>query len=294
MAGSLLAGAMLWPLPRSVVVPVIVQPSSAALYATLPGRLVDTATYGQTVNAGMPIVTLFSPELERQQQQLEARQQSVQRQLELLLRNPVTANSELIPGLRESLRAAEEQLGAYRREAQQLVLRSPTDGVFLPPPAVNSPQDPDLPEFWRGIPARTRNLGAWIPRGTLLGYIGQSTDVVLLAYVPEDDVDLLQAGQKAVFLSDSGAAQVQSATVTEVSSMEAQRLPEHLGVAGLVSGQMTEAGMIPVNSVWLATIRLKAGQDQPPAPLYGTGHVRIQVASASVSARIHRYLRQAF
>jgi len=288
---GILGALLLIPLPQSVVVPAFVQPTAVPVYAALPGRLISAKGYGQPVAAGEAVVTLRNPELDVKRQQLSASVQERQLQLDSLTRNPATANSELIPALRESLKAAQQQRDAFSFEFAGLTLTSSVDGLFFPPPAVSRIDDPDLPEFWHGT--ATDNIGAWMNRGTLLGYLGQPTDVLVLACVPEDDVEFLKPDQAAEFLAMSGGAQVVTGTVAEVSTVEARTLPAALGVSGLTSGRLTESGVEPLQPTWFAAVRLKFAADSM-VPLYAVGRVRIVTEPASILQRLQRYLRQTF
>jgi multidrug resistance efflux pump len=164
--------------------------------------------------------------------------------------------------------------------------------VFLPPPAVPQQDDP-LPARWHGTAVQLRNSGAWIQRGTLLGYVGDPSDLTISAGVREDDVEFVSKGQQVEFLPQAGNAKGVSAVVASVERLEAKSLPAQWAIAGLASGQPTQDGLLPNAVTYFVRIRLNAGDDTPPS-LYSVGRVRIHTRPASLLQRFLRYLRQTF
>jgi putative peptide zinc metalloprotease protein len=287
-----LLGIALFPLPHSVIAPAFVEPASGPVYATLPGRLDPVARYGDHVTSGSVLANLLNIDLEHSEQNLRGRLNEIRLQLDSLKKNPATANSDLIPALRESRTAAEKRLTEFLSESASLVIRTPTDGVFLPPPAVPKQNDP-LPEHWHGTAVQDRNTGAWIQRGTLLGYVGTLADLTVSAGVSEDDVEFITKGQRVEFLLQAGSASSVSAVVESVERLAAKSLPAQWAVAGLASGQPTEEGLLPNAVTYFVRIRLDDCAGAPP-PLYSVGRVRIHTRSASLLQRFLRYLRLTF
>jgi len=281
-----------FPLPHSVIAPAIVEPASRPVYATLPGVLEPVRRYGDHVTSGSVLAKLHNVDLEKTEQNLRSGKTEAALQLDSLLKNPATANSELIPALRESKIAAEKRLAEFRSEAASLVVTSPTDGMFLPPPAVPRRDDP-LPAHWHGTAVQNRNSGAWIQRGTLLGYVGEPFDLTISAGVHEDDVEFVCQGQQVEFLPNTGSTYGISAVVESVERLEANSLPVQWAIAGLASGQPTEDGISPNVVTYFVSIRLNDRVAVPP-PLYSVGRVRIHTRSASLRQRFLRYLRQTF
>ncbi len=281
-----------FPLPHSVIAPAIVEPASRPVYATLPGVLEPVRRYGDHVTSGSVLAQLHNVDLAKTEQKLLSGLNETALQLDSLLKNPATANSELIPAFRESKIAAEKRLAEFQSEAALLVVKSPADGVFLPPPAVPRRDEPQ-PVHWYGTAVQNRNSGAWIQRGTLLGYVGEPFDLTISAGVNEDDVEFVSRGQQVEFLPHAGSTNGISAVVDSVERLEANSLPAQWAVAGLASGQPTEDGISPNVVTYFVRIRIKEGGAVPP-PLYSVGQVRIHTRSASLRQRFLRYLRQTF
>ena len=288
----LLAGMILIPLPQTIVAPAIIQPTSDSIYSQLSGRIQPVARYGQTVKAGDVLAVQENPGLQKQQQRLVGRKQELQAQLNALLSNPATSNSELIPTLRNSLAAATQSLSEFDDELSRLTVISHADGIFFPPPERSRQTRVDLPAHWSGLPVDAHNEGAWIDRGTLLGYVGSTNDQKIIAYVDEADIEYVRKGNAAEFAALAGSQTI-DAEVDGVGHLKADSLPTSLGVAGLSTGRPAAEGITPGVTTFPLTARFKqsAGVTQK---LYTVGRVRIRTSPASIGARFIRYLRQTF
>lgn len=291
---GLLALMLLFPLPQSIVAPAFVQPASETVFAALPGKLVSHMMYGAVADRDESLAMLQNPELQQTEQELRARSAEVRQQLDSLLSSPATAGSEIIPALRNSLRAAENRSAAFTAEYAGLSIRSPARGVFLPPPAVSRENRADLPQLWDGLVAASANVGAWIERGTVIGHVGAADDLRLLVCIQEDDVEFVKAGQTVFYLTSAGASGERKGVVETLSQIEATQLPAQLGIAGMVSGTMTPDGFTPSVVTFLATVKLDVDSGLPPPALYSTGRTRISVAPSPLLFRLVRYLRQTF
>ncbi|MDG2129521.1 MAG: hypothetical protein P8K08_16095 [Fuerstiella sp.] len=288
----MLLAVALFPLPHSVIAPALVEPASDPVYVTLPGILDPIGRYGDHVASDSVLAKLLNTDLQKSEQNLRSRVNEVGLQLNSLQKNPATANSELIPALRESEAAARIRLTEFLAEAAALVIKSPADGVFLPPQAVPRLDD-SLPERWYGTAVQSRNAGAWIERGTLLGYVGDPSDVTVSAGVREDDVEFVTKGQQVEFMPQAGSAGSFSAVVEAVERLEANALPSQWAIAGLAGGQPTENGLLPNAVTYFVRIRMNESSGAPP-PLYSVGRVRIYTRPASLLQRFLRYLKQTF
>lgn len=280
------------PLPQSVVAPASVQPTCRAVYASVPGRLRTFQSYGRPAGPDDCLVQLENEGLQHTRSELAADVRRLRTELDALLDNPATADAAVLPTLRSSLEAATGRLAEFESELDQLCVRAKVEGIFLPPPHVPREQRSDLPEHWSGIPAAEVNRGAWIERGTLLGYVGLPTDTELHVALTEQEIERIRPGQTVRF-GRPGQSRLYPGTVTTVSEVPSERLPSTLLISGLVDGRMEQDAVIPANVTYPATIEL----DQtglPTVPLYAVGQVRIQTKPASVWQRVVRYLRQTF
>ena len=290
----ILITALLYPLPHSVVAPAIVRPDSTAMYASVAGRLHQTAGYHRPLRQGQVVVRLTSPELDRRREQLRGQIAQRESQLETLQRNPATANSELLPTLKESLKSARRQLEEFETDYADLTIAAAQDGVFLPPPATNTELSPDIPTQWYGTPASPKNVGAWIERGTLLGYAGTPGQVVLQACVGEADIEFLQADCRAEYCFPGGQTDSTEVIVDTVGRLQSKDVPVQFAAAGRLSGDITDRGFVPHVVTYQVDLRWPDQAPAPPPALYSVGSVRIYTRPVSVVQRFVRYLRRTF
>lgn len=293
-AALIVAVVMFVPLPQTVMAPAYVQPAAEPVYANLGGRLNPEANYGDVISKGETLAILHNSELQRTGLRLQARVAELDTQLDSLTRNSLTASSELIPTITKARNAATEQLLKFEVEAAKLQVVANTSGVFLPPPATAKEVRSDLTEFWSGTAVSVGNSGAWINRGTLLGYVGAKNDVELLACVSQNEVAYLRTGQRVRFLLSDGGASEFIGVVEDVATLESKHLPRNLAVAGLVNGRMTPDGVEPLEVTYLVNVCLDDFQEGLPPALYSVGRIRVTTDSTSLWHRVARYLRQTF
>lgn len=285
---------LLIPIPGSILAPAFIQPTAHAVYAPLSGRMVRTSEYGSHLNNGDLVAELANPELELTRQRLKSHVKSLNTELRTLRSHPETADSDLILSLEKTLKAAEQRQQDFEEEYSELHILTKKSGVFLSPEAVAKPVRDDLPGHWHGVVAEGANTGAWIERGTLLGYVGEPSDLSLLIAIEESDVSFVRPGQRLTFSKAVDTGVHRQGIIHEVGLLESDELPMQFAVAGLVNGRITESGLIPSAVTFLAVGRLADDPDAIPPALYSAGQVRIQVASASIFDRIVRYLKQTF
>ena len=285
---------VLYPFPESIVAPAMVQPDSMPVYAELAGRIQPAVSYGDVVSKNQTVAKLTNFQLQQTLQTFAARTEDLKTQLQVLQRNAVTANSELIPSLKQSLQAAEEQQTSFATELKKLTINSQQDGRLFPPPNVEPGTHHDLPKQWSGTPAEFKNTNAWTERGTLLGYVGGEWEVKLLACVTEKEIEGLLPGQPVLFRSNSGGAARIVGRVAEVSRVPVQELPKALSVSGLVPGEATVRGFVPAETSFYVVVELDQNQCTVAPALYSVGRVRIGVRNSSILQRVTRFLRQTF
>ncbi|MEZ6125764.1 MAG: hypothetical protein R3C49_21680 [Planctomycetaceae bacterium] len=290
---SLLAAVLFWPLPHSILVPAIVQPTGQPVYAQLPGYLTSTTGYQTRIRNDDVLLQLHSPELRETEAELQGQVAEWTARLDAARRSSDGAQLDHLPVLKQSLAAAEQRLQQFQDEARAMTVLSPGSGILLPPTARTPPADSDLPEFWQQLPLDSVNRQAWIQRGTLLGYVGEVSDQVIECCVPQHQIDFIRPDSAATFLQQSGGASPNSAVVTLVSSLSAPELPRHLAAGMLISGRETPTGIIPAEPTWIVALKLNPS---PPGgvPLYAVGSARITTRPISIFGRVLRSLRQTF
>jgi putative peptide zinc metalloprotease protein len=301
MIGALILVLFWIPLPRSIVVPAVVEPAGTAIFALQPSTLLQSANYGESLEKNSPVATTDSVELRHQLLLATDDVARLQRRVELLtLQRDEHATGQL-PETREALAAAEAQREQWQTEIERLTLSAGTAGTLLPPRAVDAVDeqlDLQLPR-WSGLPLSPVNSGARLEPGTLLGFCTpragttHGSGVVLTLCLTADDRRELQPGQSVLFQPTGSPGQRITGKLQAVSPVEAAAVPTELLTAGLV---VASAGDIPAvaRRDWRAQATLPQVDAGSALPLYSTGLVRIPVAAESLASRLWRGLLATF
>lgn len=294
--GALVVGLtlLLIPLPDSIVAPATIQSDSGAVYATLPGAITPMVKYGDRLQKDQPIARLTNKELDRTLESFAARAVAAEIQVEVLVRDIRTANSESIRTLEETVVAAKNQLTSFEKEIALLTILAGRSGTFVPPPTRPKQTRTDLPQLWHDTPVSDANTGAWIERGTLLGYVIDDWDIKVFACVGEKDIENVAVGQAAAFFCTTSEVSEMTGEVVSVSRIPATTLSESLSAAGLITGEQTSEGLKPQQTSYIVTMQFAPDQKSAAPAMYSVGQVRIQVGRISMLKRMIRFLRQTF
>ncbi|MGI9470732.1 MAG: HlyD family efflux transporter periplasmic adaptor subunit [Rubripirellula sp.] len=281
------------PLPRSTVAWMTVQPSNATpVYVTNGGRLREAVANGSDVQAGQMLVSLVNPKMDlellrgrSERDVLESRLQGLKRR-----RNESREASSQIPEVERSLKEATEHLRLQERVAGQLVLHAPQSGrVFSASERADAFSDDREPTYWQGTPLDARNQGAWLNEGTPVCVIGDARDREAVLYIRQQDIELVQAGQRVtLLLADYESGDVRG-RVSEVAATPSEEIPDELGRVGMIEVPMTNRASRPFYQV-----RVDLEPTVTPLPVRLTGQARVHVRPASLFHRLVRFLRDAF
>ena len=295
VCGVLLAALLLIPLPYSVSAPFVVFPGDAQpVFVTVLGRIESAVPAGTRVRAGQLLGELANHEVllhhERQIAEV-ARLTARLRTLEAQRGSNESAAIRL-PTTRDALVNAQRRLQQLSEEVQRLRLKSPIEGIVLPPPnlARTPATDEQLPD-WYGTPLEAINRGATVREQTLFCYVGDPArqDAVLL--VDQNAVEFIRPGQtvRLRFLSDPGATR--EGRVEEVAAARSETVPRELTVAHLAAVRHTSAGATPAEVSYEVRVRLT---DESATALYSPGQARIDCGMLSLGSRLWRLLRHTF
>jgi hypothetical protein len=281
-------------LPHSVTAPAIVKPVGQSLYVQIPGALQSDVDYGVALRTGDQVAALTNGNLERRRETLLSEVTQLQLRLDLLLNDPLSTNSDLIPGVRESLASAQAQLDRFTDEYRELTISAPSAGTLQPPRATPGVPSADLPEVWSGLPLNPRNRSAWLERGTLLGTIGDPHVVSIVACVPESRMQYLRVGQTVEFLSLCSGIPPQTGVIESIAGLPTDEVSPELVLSGLQTGQMVAGTMTPATPLFEITVQPDSAQGSPQLPLYSVGQVRIHADHVSLFKRWSRSIQQTF
>jgi putative peptide zinc metalloprotease protein len=288
--------ALFVPLPRSVEADLVIDPAeSTTVFVQRTGVLRSLVPAGSLVKTGDVIALLDDFETTRRLTKLESDREIAKRQLESAhVRRAVEANAgQEIPTLMESLAAIEERLALARRDADDLRILAPRDGVVIPP--LNSPRrstDPRAAALWEGSPFDEANLGCTLKEGTPLAVVAASRDVCAFAFVSQRRVELVRPGQQVRLALDGLSAGTQRGTVDGISPAPIESLPRELAVTHRVPVKPMVESARPLEPMYRVRVRL---EDPSWAASIGSlGTARISAEPASLAARTWRLLTETF
>ena len=296
VAGSILGAALvigMIPLPRSTVAFMTIQPAnSTSVYVTNAGRLQQAVLNGSDVQAGEVLVSLSNPEVDLELIRTRSERDVLEsRLLGLQRRRSVSREASMqIPEVERSLRETNEQLQLRERVARQLVLHAPHAGrVYAAAEQTAVVSNERLPEFWDGTPLDPRNDGAWLSEGTPVCIVGDAKLREAVLFVRQQDIELIQPGQRVnLLLADYRSGEVRG-RVAEVAATPSEEIPPELSRAGMIEVPVSNPASRPHYQV-----RVALEPTATPLPVRLTGQARVHVQNASLFQRLTRFLRDAF
>ncbi len=293
---SLLAAAMLIPLPARVTAPVVTRPvGGRQVFVTTPGRLADSRQPGEQVAAGQPLAQLANGRLELEVAELASREAQQRLHVSHLAlrqhRRPELANQ--LPAAEKRLADLEEQLAHKRRALARLTLVAPIAGTILPPPVrVVESSDDRLAPF-AGTPHEPQNEGCFLPSGTLLCTVADPARLEAVAIVEQADLHGLREGQtvRLAFAQLPGA--LLAGRVQEVSRLKSDELPPQIVAERMIPLREGRDGRAePVHTYYQAIIAL---DPHDHTLLVGAaGWAKIAVDPQPLWLRAYRSLRGTF
>ncbi len=295
LCGVLLAALLLIPLPYSVSAPFVVFPGDAQpVFVTVSGRIESAVPAGSRVQAGQSLGLLSNHEILLQHERQVAEVARLGARLRTLeaQRGSNESAALRLPTTRDALVSAKRRLQQLSEEVQRLRLKSPADGIVLPPPnlARTPPAEEQLPD-WDGTPLEVINRGATVHEQTLFCYVGDPArqDAVLL--VDQNAIEFIRPGQsvRLRLLSDPGMTR--EGRVEEVASSHAEAVPRELTVTHLAAVKHTSTGATPVEVSYAVRVRMS---DESATSLYSPGQARIDCGTLSLASRFWRLLRHTF
>jgi putative peptide zinc metalloprotease protein len=288
--------ALLVPLPRSVEADLVIDPAeSTSVFVQRTGVLKSLIPAGSSVKRGDVIAVLEDFDTITRLAKLKSDREIAQRQLESAhVRRAVdTRAGQEIPTLMESLAAIEERLALAERDAEDLRIVAPRDGIVIPPlNASRSTSDSRVPSFWQGSPFDDANLGCTLKEGTTLAVVAASHDVCASAFISQRRVELVRPGQKVRLSLDGLSSQAQTGSVDDISPAPVDELPRELAVTRRVPVRPMVESAKPLEPMYRVRIRLE--NTSWPAAIGSLGTARVTAQPASLAARTWRLLMETF
>lgn len=286
-------GICLIPLPRTSVAWMTIQPANArVVYVTKAGRLDHAVPSGADVRTGELLVSLANGDVDLALRRSRGERDVLETELDVLQRrrNVSRDASERIPEVERSLRETTDQVALQERVAGQLHVHAPQEGrVFAAADRPRQSADDRQPVLWDGSALESRNRGAWMEEGTALCIIGDAEARQAVIFVRQQDVELVDVGQRVnLMLADYSSGDVRG-RVSEVAATPSESIPQELQRPGMLEQSK--------NGRWQETyyqVRVMLEPTITPLPVRLTGQAKVHVRSASLFQRLARFLRDAF
>ncbi len=294
---GLIAGTLFIPIPLRVATVLTVEPSDAEpVFVSVPGMLESIHVEpGQAVRSGQPLIQLMNNDIQLQRLQL-------QRQVELHGVAERTFEALDLRGRAEKARLtksdARQQLANRDREFNRLTLRSPRDGVILPPPELPVPaaDSPDAPlADWSGMPLDVANLGSRMPVGTLVCQIVHPGQMQAVLIIDQTDIEFVRTGSRVSMKFDAFPDKTLTGTIQEIAFQELESTPRQLSTrhgGELPTRTNPDGDEQPFQASYQAHVDLD-DCNEPLQPGF-RGRARIDCGTRTVAAWLTRSLNELF
>jgi len=295
--GLVLLAAFLIPIPRRVTADLVLEaPAAPRVYVPVAGRLEHMVASGTAVHSGDVLARLSDPRLRREvEKTLGERNQAEKHLAQLEVRRAEDPEAAAqIPAAREALEGLARRLKQQESDEARLVLKSPADGVVLPPPSriTRDVKRPDLPS-WQRTPLDDFNIGCWLETGTLLCQVGDPPRVEPVLLVHQSDIDLVKPGQRVRLRVDEWPGSVLSGTITETAAANLEIVSREPAAPRGLPVRVDASGTArPVEAVYQARVALD--DHGLRLLLRGRGQARVATEPAPLAQRLYRALRQTF
>ena len=203
------------------------------VYALTHGRLVDMLSpeqYG-TVDVGTPLVWLVNEALERTVLDLEGKLAKMDAQLSTSERVAYFQDEAggAIPLLKAQREVIRRQFEQRSQEFQRLVISTPIAGRFEPAtaPPLESPENPS--DSLLGLVSyranaskspwtRSKSLGRYVEKGTLLGWMVQDNQSVIECRLTEEQVAGMKTGTEVRLVLTQNPSKIWQGRISEIAS----------------------------------------------------------------------------
>ena len=289
---TLVACILFTPFPRHVTAPLLVLPENGApVLNPTAGQVVQAIPYQTRVSEGDIIATLHNADESLQLEIQSTRRDELETRLVSLRSEQVSnqAAATQIPATEDLLKSVNDRcklLSDNLDNLDNLVVRASRSGVFFAPPS--RPEGADLGAIalsWDGTPLHSRNRGVHLPKGTLIGTIGDASNREALVLVEQKNISLIGVGQEIEVLSPSHRRGALGGIVVEISQSPLDSVPDELLASGLIP--LTELAR-PRDAYY--QLRVSLHQSTSPLPIRSTSRSRIRIKSASLFQRIAKDL----
>ncbi len=302
IATAAVAGVCFIPLPYHVDCPVLIDPLEAdRVFAMVPGKLVAWHHRpGDRVEADQPIAELENVDLKLQHVRALGEYEIAKRKL-ALLHETMTFDREAAAQVDTQEKIVQSKQAIIEKLEDRLRLlqvRSPRNGVVLPPPSKAVPkqsqEEGQLPG-WSGNPFAPKNQEAYFSEADLLCLVGDPQRMEAVVIVDQHDIDLVEVGDEVEIKLDSARLESFTGRIERISEMEMKETPENLALqsGGRLNTEMDTSGRLrPISTSYQARVPL----DHIDVPLRAgyRGQAKVYVGWKSLGWRIFRFCARTF
>lgn len=294
--GGLLVCVLFVPFPASVGGAAAVEAESATtVFVTQPGRLSNAVAPGTRVRRGDVIARLENAEIADDILKLQGelrRQKRRQDNLQSLRLQDARFAAE-IPAVRERIADLRRRIAQRKQDADELVLRSPVDGIVLPLLRREANEDsPGRLEEWSGTPLDAENIGSYLDSATAVCQVGRADSFQVTALIPESAVEFVAVGQTATVVLEQHGGGVLSGEVVELAKLDLEDLPPRFRPDEFPSAATSSRRPELLNAYY--RVRIALDENDPKLRHGSRGRVRISVDPQTLGGRLLRGLRGLF
>lgn len=296
----LVAGILLFPLPRRVFTTLVVEPQGAKrVYVTVPGKLEKIHVKpGDVVKEGDLVAELSNLDLKIEIAELEGNlkeQELYVSNLEVRRVTDPLAFGAINPA-KAMLEAFRLRLKQRKRDVERLQITSPVAGTILPPPDVPKPKgnQKELRE-WTGSPMDPCNVGGFLKTGSLVCMVGDPRSVEAVLVIDQGDIEFIREEQQVEIKLEELPSITLHGQILEISQGEMEVAPQALSQkAGGELQTRTESGgyEAPTSTSYQARVPLE--YKDPRLLLNLSGSAKIHAGYTNLAQIIWRYVRQTF
>jgi putative peptide zinc metalloprotease protein len=293
LAAASVVAIMLIPLPYRVTAPAILDVQGGhRVFVTVPGRLVESANVGSTVEEGELLAQLDNPIVRQDVEKLVAQQRQQQRHVASLLvrRSHDPQAAAELPTAKEALIDLDNRLEMSRRDAARLTIVAPISGTILPPRRRPRPStDSGQLELWSGLATDPTNHGCYLETGTTFCLVGNPRRMEVIASVDQEQVAWIRLDDDVLLCPRQSPLRFLRGRVAEISEIDLDTASPRLLAAGDLLGDPSTGPTRPLTT----TYQIRIALDVPDADVcLGTrARVKVFVRPQSIARRLFRAVR---
>ncbi len=302
IAVAVLAFICFFPLPFHVYCPTEVQPHEAVEVRTLvAGKVLGWNTKpGQKISTQQPICKLENGDLAIKIQEARSDVRSTD---SLIEQASYYSNSdprlvrELV-ALRSELKKKQDVLRTLVEKQDNLIVRSPIEGVVFQPPDKEESKAAKAQEQlpgWYGNPFDPSNSAAFLTEGELVCLIAPTAKMESVIVVDQHERELLQVGDEVEIMFDAAALESVKGKIISFSEAEMKESSANLSITsgGTLDTKTDELGRTrPISTSYQARVEFD-NLTVPLRPGY-RGNAKVHLAWKSLGSRFYRYVLKTF